>query len=193
MTDENGSNYQLNRDWELLRTLVRDRSFAFGEFTLSSGKTSNYYFDAKQVTLDPSGAYLLSKIILQKIKGLDITAVGGPTIGADPIVGALAVAAFTEGLENLKFFIVRKEPKKHGKRRYIEGPELNAGERVAVVEDVITTGGSVLKAIDAVRSAGCDVVKVIALVDRKEGGAEKIASMGVEVDPVFTIDDFDVK
>lgn len=193
MINKTGSIDQFNSDWEVLRALVQNRSFEFGEFTLSSGKTSNYYFDGKQVTLNPLGAYLLSKIILQKIENLDVAALGGPTIGADPIVGALAAAAFVEGVKDLKFFIVRKEPKRHGKCKYIEGPELNAGDRVVIVDDVITTGGSILQAIDAVKSIGCNVVKVIALVDRKEGGTEKIMSMGIEVDPVFTIDDFDTK
>lgn len=177
-------------DWKTLQALVYERSFEFGEFTLSSGKKSKYYFDGKQVTLYPKGAHLVSKIILQKINGLHIDAVGGLTIGADPIVGALAVAADIYNMSNLNLFIVRKTPKGHGTGKLIEGPPLKEGNRVVVVDDVITTGGSVLDAIKAVQEMGCKVVKVIALVDRREGGTEKIQQMGIEVDPIFTINDF---
>lgn len=174
---------------EKLRNLLRERAFRYGKFVLTSGKESNYYFDGKQVTLHPEGAYLLAKIVLEKIKDDHIQAVGGPTIGADPIVGALAAVAYLEGIP-LKLFIVRKSPKDHGTKRLIEGPALEPGERVAIVEDVITTGSSILKAISAVQEIGCRVVKAIPLVDRLEGGTEKIRSLGIVVDPVFTIRDF---
>ncbi|MEW6274227.1 MAG: orotate phosphoribosyltransferase [Bacillota bacterium] len=172
-----------------LRDLLRERAFRFGKFVLTSGKESNYYFDGKQVTLHPEGAYLLAKIIIEKIRGGNIQAVGGPTIGADPIVGALAAVAHLEGLK-IKLFIVRKATKEHGMKKLIEGPELSPGERVAIVEDVMTTGSSIMKAVDAVRETGCRVVKVIPLVDRLEGGTEKLRSLGIAVDPVFTIRDF---
>jgi len=172
-----------------LRNLLRERSFKFGKFVLTSGKESSYYFDGKQVTLHPEGAYLLAKIIIEKIRGDNIQAVGGPTIGADPIVGALAAVAYLEGL-TIKLFIVRKAVKEHGMKKLIEGPALSPGERVAIVEDVMTTGSSLLKAVDAVRKAGGVAVKVIPLVDRLEGGTEKIQSLGIAVDPVFTIRDF---
>lgn len=177
-------------DWEELRLLVKNYSFEFGNFVLSSGKESTYYFDGKQVTLSPRGAHLLSKIIIDKIKDLKIDAIGGLTIGADPIVGAVAVSAYLAGLADLKLFIVRKEPKKYGKCKYIEGPPLKKGNRVVIVDDVITTGGSIIKAINQVRDLGCEVVKVIALVDREEGGTEAIKKINVEVDPVFRIGDF---
>lgn len=190
MTAKMGDKDSYKKEWEALRALVYERSFEFGDFTLTSGKKSNYYFDGKQVTLSPEGAYLLGKIIIHKIKGLGVDAVGGITIGADPIAGALAVVAFFEGMHELKLFIVRKTPKKHGKCKLIEGPPLKKGDRVVVVDDVITTGGSVVEAIKAVRDLGCEVVKVIALVDRQEGGTENIKSLGIEVDPVFSISDF---
>lgn len=185
-----GSDEEYKRDWEALRSLVQKRSFEFGDFVLTSGKRSTYYFDGKQVTLYPEGAWLLAKIILHKIKGLDVDAVGGITIGADPIVGAMAVASYLYGNRDLKLFIVRKAPKAHGKGRAIEGPPLVPGDRAVVVDDVITTGGSIIEAIEAVRGAGCQVVKVVALVDRREGGTERIAAMGIDVDPVFDISHF---
>lgn len=179
-----------NKEWIILHALVKEHSFEFGKFILSSGKESKYYFDAKQVTLHPEGSYLIGKIIIQKIKGLNIDAVGGLTIGADPIVGALSPVAHLEGMNTLKMFIVRKEPKKHGKCKYVEGPVLNQGDRVVIVDDVITTGGSIIKAIEAVQELGCQVVKVIVLVDREEGGTEVLQGRGIEVDPIFTIGDF---
>lgn len=183
-------NLPMNNNYRArLRDLLQERAFRFGEFVLTSGKESSYYFDGKQVTLHPEGAYLLGKILIAKIRGDDIQAVGGPTIGADPIVGALAAIAYLEGLA-IKLFIVRKAAKQHGVRKLIEGPALSPGERVAIVEDVMTTGSSIMRAVDAVREAGGRVVKVIPLVDRLEGGTEKIQSLGIAVDPVFTIRDF---
>jgi len=176
-------------DLDKLRVLLRERSFRFGKFILTSGKESAYYFDGKQVTLSPPGAYLTAKVILEKIKDGDIQAAGGPTLGADPMVGALAAVAYLNNFD-LKVFIVRKSPKEHGMKKYIEGPELHPGERIAVVEDVMTTGSSIIKAIDVLQEIGCHVVKVIPLVDRLEGGTEKIRAMGIDVDPVFTIKDF---
>jgi orotate phosphoribosyltransferase len=176
-------------DFDKLHALLKERSFRFGEFILSSGKKSTYYFDGKQVTLSPQGAYLTAKVILEKIKRDHIQAAGGPTLGADPMVGALATVAFLNNFD-LKVFIVRKSPKEHGTKKYIEGPELYPGERIAVVEDVMTTGSSIIKAIDVLQEIGCHVVKVIPLVDRLEGGTEKVRNMGIDVDPVFTIKDF---
>jgi len=180
------SNYR-----KILYELVKERSFKFGEFILSSGKKSNYYFDGKQVTLHPLGAYTLAKVIIEKIKDENIQAIGGPTIGADPIVGSLAPVCYLEGL-NLKLFIVRKTAKEHGGKRLIEGPKLLSSDRVAILDDVLTTGSSIIKAIEAVKDVGCPVVKIIVLVDRLEGGTEKIESMGLKVDSIFTMRDFDL-
>lgn len=182
----------LDQDSRELLAFLKEKALQFGNFTLTSGKTSSYYFDGKQITLNPKGAFLLGKIIIHKIKDDNIQALGGLTIGADPIVGAVAALAYPMELD-IKTFIVRKETKKHGKQRLIEGPVLNPGDRVVIVEDVITTGGSVLKAVEAVKNEGCDVVKVIPLVDRLEGGTEKIEGMGIKVDPVFTARDFGIK
>jgi orotate phosphoribosyltransferase len=182
-----------SREWTDLRQLVAERSFEYGDFTLTSGKKSSYYFDGKQVTLYPEGAYLIGKIILEKIRGLNINAVGGCAIGADPMVGALATVAYLEGISNLNLFIVRKEPKKHGKLRHIEGPLLNKGDRVVIVDDIISTGGSILQSINVIKEFECEIVKVVAVVDRQEGGTQMIQKLGIDVDPIFTIEDFNIR
>jgi orotate phosphoribosyltransferase len=188
---ETDNRANLTKDWEELRRLVKERSFKFGDFTLTSGKKSSYYFDGKQVTLYARGAYLLGRLMAAKIAGENIQAVGGLTLGADPMAGSLAVSAYSAGMPDLKLFIVRKEVKGHGTGKRIEGPALSPEDRVVVVDDVITSGGSIIKAIEAVRSeVGCEVVKAIALVDRLEGGTENIEALGVKVDPIFTIKDF---
>lgn len=176
-------------DRETLRQLLLTRSFQFGEFTLSSGKKSSYYFDGKQVTLHPRGALLTARAVLEKLRGTGVQAVGGPTIGADPMVGALGVVCALEGID-LGLFIVRKDQKQHGKRLRIEGRKIVPGERVAVIDDVLTTGGSVLTAVEAVREAGAKAVLAVVLVDRLEGGTETLAARGIPVDSVFTVRDF---
>jgi len=176
-------------DRETLKQLLLTRSFQFGEFTLSSGKKSNYYFDGKQVTLHPRGALLTARAVLEKVRGTGVQAVGGPTIGADPMVGALGVVCALEGID-LGLFIVRKDQKQHGKRLRIEGRKIAPGERVAVIDDVLTTGGSILTAVEAVREAGGEVVLAVVLVDRCEGGTELLESKGISVDPMFTVKDF---
>lgn len=164
-------------------------AFERRQVVLSSGRTSNYYFDGRKVSLTPKGAYLIGEVICDMIVNDGIDAVGGLTMGADPIVGAVGVAAYHRNMD-LTLFIVRKEAKKHGMMRLIEGPALSAGKRVVVVDDVITTGGSIVKAVEAVREIGCQVVKAVTLVDRQEGGAETLEKMGVVVEPVFKAADF---
>jgi orotate phosphoribosyltransferase len=178
-------------DRAALYRLLLTRSFQFGEFVLSSGKKSSYYFDGKQVTLHPEGAYLVARAVLEKIRGKGVQALGGPIIGADPIVGSVAVVCALKRLD-LGLFLVRKDAKQHGKRRRIEGPPLAPGTRVAVVDDVLTTGGSIFNAVEAVQEAGCKVVTAVVLVDRREGGTEFLKNMGIAVDPIFTIADFPV-
>ena len=133
---------------ELLK-LVKEKAVRKGEHTLSSGKKSNYYIDGKQVTLDPKGILLVAKTILSMLHGIQVDAVGGPTLGADPIAAAVALLSSQTG-KPLKAFIVRREEKKHGTQKRIEGPELKSGDRVVAVEDVITSGQSVLDAIQAI-------------------------------------------
>jgi orotate phosphoribosyltransferase len=165
-------------------TLVRllaERSARRGQFTLSSGRTSSLYIDARLTTMSPDGLALIGPTALAAIEraGWSVDAVGGLTLGADPVAYAIAYASALAG-RPVRAFTVRKEAKTHGTGRLIEGP-FRSGDRVAVVEDVITTGGSALRAIDAVRNAGGDVVGVLAVVDREEGGREAIEGAGVPV------------
>lgn len=155
-----------------------------GAVTLAAGRTSDFYVDGKQVTLSPAGAYWFGVWILQTLADADITALGGPSIGADPITGAVVTLGHQSG-RPLRGFLVRPAPKAHGLRRQIEGP-LERGDRVTVVEDVVTTGRSLLQAIAAVEAAGAQVVRVLALVDRGEGGATALRAAGYEFEAVFT-------
>jgi len=161
---------------ELKRLLFETGAVKTGDFILSSGKRSNFYIDCRKVTLHPRGLKLISKIILEKIEGIKLDAVGGLTLGADPIASALVA------LSDLPGFIVRKKEKEHGTRQKIEG-WLNPGWQVLIVEDVATTGGSALQAIEAVEAVGAKVTKVIAVVDREEGATE--ALKGYAFDPIF--------
>jgi orotate phosphoribosyltransferase len=165
----------LTSDRNRLRQLLKRHSLIFGDFTLASGRKSRFYFDSKKTTLLAEGAYLCATQVLETIreKGIEADAVGGMTLGADPIVCPVAALSQIEG-PPLRAFIVRKEAKGHGTQRQIEG-DLKPGSRAIVVEDVVTTGGSTLKAVAAVEQAGHRVVAVISLVDREEGGSEKLA------------------
>ena len=154
---------------------------------LTSGRTSNYYIDAKMTTLDPFGASLTARFILDVLKSFEIDAIGGYTLGADPIVSSVAVLS-AETERPLPAFIVRKEPKKHGERKMIEGP-FKKGWKVAVVDDVVTTGGSTLKACRAVEEEGGEVVLALALVDRLEGGRENLEEKGYKFISLLTRDD----
>ena len=150
----------------------------FGEFTLTSGIKSQYYFDGRLISLDPTGAYYVAKALLPILKECDAQAIAGPSIGADPIVGAVALLSHQEGYP-LPGLIVRKEPKKHGTKRYIEGPVVSS-MRVAVVDDTCTTAKSLFHAIDAVEAEGCQVVKVLAILDRNEGGSDELRRRGYD-------------
>jgi orotate phosphoribosyltransferase len=163
--------------WEELKKLLKDTgAVKTGDFTLSSGKKSNLYIDCRKITLHPQGAKLIAKIILEKIKGLKVDAIGGLTLGADPITGA--VVAFSD----IPGFIVRKKEKEHGTKQKIEGI-IAPGYNVVIVEDVATTGASALQAIEAVEAIGAKVVKVISVVDREEGAAQALKSYSF--DPIF--------
>jgi orotate phosphoribosyltransferase len=158
-----------------LLDLLRTHSLMFGDFTLTSGRKSRYYFDSKKTTLLAEGAYLVAKQVLAILRehGVRADAIGGMTLGADPIVCPVAALSHLEGTP-LRAFIVRKEAKEHGTGRRIEG-SVAPGSRVVVVDDVVTTAGSTLAAIGAAEEAGLAVVAVVALVDREEGGTEKLA------------------
>jgi orotate phosphoribosyltransferase len=150
----------------------------YGEFTLSSGQSSNYYFDGRLLTLYPEGAGLVTRALLPLINACGAEAVGGPTIGADPMVGALVYASQLEGIP-LRGFLVRGEIKAHGTRRMVEGP-LKEGSRVAVLDDTCSTGGSLLHAISAAEALNCHVVKVLTVLDRAMGGGEHLRNRGYD-------------
>jgi orotate phosphoribosyltransferase len=161
--------------------LLAHRSSRRGNFTLSSGKQSSLYIDARLTTMSPEGLVLIGKLGLEIIQtsGWNVKAVGGLTLGADPIAYAISYAS-ADLADPLRAFTVRKTAKEHGTQQLIEGP-FRAGDRVAIVEDVITTGGSALRAIQSVQSAGGTVAGVLGLVDREEGGREKIEAQGFPV------------
>jgi len=170
-----------------LGKIILERSFKYSDnppFTLASGRQSNFYFNCKPTTLDPEGMNLIGEIVFDMLKDAPVTAAGGLTLGADPIANALAVISFQRG-KPIKSFIVRKDVKAHGTKSAIEG-NVAAGERVAIIDDVITTGGSTITAIEQARRAGLVVDRVITLIDREEGGRENILQRADRVESVFT-------
>ncbi len=171
--------------------LVRRRALRFGDFTLASGKKATYYLDGKQVTLDGQGLRMLSEGLLDLLADVEFEAIGGMSIGADPIVGGVLTVAAERGRE-LRGFLVRKEAKGHGTQRFVEGP-LEPGARVAIVEDVVTTGGSSLLAVERVKEFGVQPVVVAALVDRLEGGRANFEKLGLEFRSLLTIRDFGIE
>jgi orotate phosphoribosyltransferase len=168
-------------DHSVLVTLLAERSTKRGKFTLASGKQSGYYIDARLTTMSPEGLSVIGRLGLSTLRqsGWAIDAIGGLTLGADPISYAISYAS-AESDHKLRAFTVRKETKAHGTGRLIEGP-FREGDHVAVIEDVITTGGSALRAIEAIRAAHGTVEGVLALVDREEGGRQAIESVGVSI------------
>lgn len=164
---------------------LRTHALIIGDVVLTSGKTASYYVDAKRAILQPAGFAALGELVARQATAWGATAVGGLTMGADPV----ACAALAGGFQGKAFF-VRKETKQHGLQRRVEGPLLDATDRCVIVEDVVTTGGSTLQAIEAVREAGHEIVGVVSVLDRLAGGAEKIeAAAGAPYVPCATIDD----
>lgn len=178
-------------DRDALIALIRDRALKIGKFILASGKEGSYYLDCRQVTLDGRGANLIGAGILELMAENLPDAVGGMAIGADPITAAIVTLAGQRGLP-LRGFIVRKEAKAHGRGRDVEGP-VEAGQRVVIVEDVVTTGGSSLLAIERAEAFGLKVEGVIAIVDRLEGGREAFAQRGYPLRTLLTIRDFGIE
>ncbi|MFQ5579990.1 MAG: orotate phosphoribosyltransferase [Nitrospiria bacterium] len=182
----------LSASREKLLDLLFHHAFRYSEeptFKLTSGKMSSFYIDCKKVSLDPEGAYLIGGEIFERIKGMEkVDGIGGMTLGADPIATAVSVVSFMQK-DPIPAFIVRKEPKGHGSGQQVEGT-LKEGARLVVVEDVVTTGGSTIRAMDVLREAGYTVTKVISLIDRIEGGGERIAQQKVEFESLYTVDDF---
>jgi len=174
----------IQKSKERLLTLIKKDALSILPVKLSSGKESNYYVDCRLITLNPAGSLLLAEILFEMLKEEQIDAFGGPTLGADPVCGALSALSQQKG-RPIPCFIVRKEPKPHGKGKWIEGP-LKPGSKVAIFDDVATTGNSLLKAIKAAEGEGCKVAKVIVLVDREEGAREKLAEEGYKLEAIFT-------
>ena len=173
---------------EKLKKILLEKSYRKGTFTLSSGKTSDFYIDGKQTTLSAEGAYLCGKLLFDLIHEQEDTihAVGGMTLGADPLVTATSIVSHLEN-EPIPAFIVRKEAKGHGTQNYIEGQKnIPEGAWVALLEDVVTTGGTLLKVIERVEDQGYKVGVVITIVDRQEGGAETLADAGYKLESIFT-------
>jgi len=169
--------------------LVEAKALKRGTFRLASGREASFYLDAKQVVLDAHGAMLVGRAILERLRSLGPlpAAVGGMSIGADPITSAVITMAGVEGL-TLKGFMVRKEPKDHGTKKYVEGP-VEPGQRVVIVEDVTTTGGSSLLAIDRVHEFGLVVERVVTVIDRLAGAKDAFAARGIPLESLVTIRD----
>ena len=167
--------------------MVKERALLRGEFTLASGEKASYFFDLKMLTLSPEGAYLTGRLVYELLRDMEVDAVGGLTLGADPIVAAVAVVSHMEG-HPIPAFIQRGEVKDHGTQKGIEGYIPAAGGRVAIVEDVITKGGATLKAIGLAESAGCAVVKVVALLDRHQGGSDEVRRRGYDFSTILHSD-----
>lgn len=173
-----------------LLELIKKEALFKGKFVLASGRESDYYIDLRLITLTPEGIYLIAEILFNLLKDDDIDFLGGPTLGADPICGAFSAISYLRG-KPTPSFIVRKEEKKHGKAKEIEGP-LKRGARVAIVDDVATTGGALIKALIAVKDADCEVVRIISIVDRGEGAKERLAKEGYELLPIFNKHDLGI-
>ena len=172
----------------LLELALERGAIRYGDFTLSSGRKSAYYFDGRLLSLDPEGAYLLGHALLPLLADAGVTAVGGPTLGADPIVAAVATVSWERSVP-MPAFIVRKEAKGHGMAQMIEGPLPPPGTSVAVVDDTCTTGGSLFHAIAAAEESGCEVALVAAILDRNEGGSDAIRQRGYRFASLLTAGD----
>jgi len=170
--------------------LIIGKAFKYSEepvFKLVSGRMSNYYFNCKAVTLYPEGMYLIGNLIFDMIKDLDVKGIGGLTLGADPIAYAVAYTSYLKG-KPVEAFVVRKTPKSHGTMQWIEG-NIKKGDKVVIVDDVITTGKSTIEAITRAKEAGLKIVKVIALIDRQEGGREAVEILGHKLESIITRDE----
>ncbi len=172
---------------ERLKEIIIKLSYEKRQVTLASGRESDFYFDGKQTTLHPEGGYLTGKLFFESIRDVpDIEGVGGLTLGADPIATATSVVSYLEG-RPIPAFIIRKEPKGHGTGAWLEGRKnFRPGSRVVIVEDVVTTGGSSMKAVRRAEEEGLKVLGIVALVDREEGGRENIEKEGYWLRAIFT-------
>ena len=170
---------------KLAKLLLR-LSYKEGDFTLTSGKKSEYYFDCKQTALHAEGGYLIGRLFFEMLKKYDVDGVGGMTLGADPLITGVTVVSHLEG-RPLPGFIIRKKSKGHGTDQYLEGlANFKEGDKVVLLEDVCTTGGTLITAAQRVRDAGLNIVGVLAVLDREEGGREKLKEAGLELNSIFT-------
>lgn len=172
---------------QVLLDLIVKYAYVEGDFTLSSGAKSSYYINCKQVTLRAEGGLALGRLLLQLLPK-DTSAVAGLTLGADPMVSAVSVVSAYEK-RSIPALIIRKKPKGHGTQAYIEGPSLATGARVVVLEDVVTTGGSALTAVERLQDAGYEVSQILSLVDRQQGGGELYQSKGIKFQALFSIEE----
>ncbi len=170
----------------LLERALEKGALKYGEFILSSGQRSRYYFDGRLLSLDPEGSYLIGKALLPLVLKCKVDAIGGPTLGADPIVSAVSLTSHIEGTP-IPAFIVRGDAKSHGTQQQIEG-SLVPGSRVVIVDDVCSTGGTLFHAIEAAEEADCTVVKVIAVLDRHQGGSDELRIRGYEFESLLVAD-----
>lgn len=180
--------------WEkaLLLSLLKELSYERKRVILACGRESDFYIDCRQTALHPQGAYLIGRVMyhLYKVLGIKVAGVGGPTLGADPLITAFSITSYLAG-DPVPAFIIRKEPKKHGTKELIEGKKnLRPDSPVLIVEDVLTTGASALKAAAVAREEGFNPVHIMVLVDREEGGRENIESAGFDLTAVFRRTDF---
>ncbi len=176
-------------DRNALLALLRRHSYREGEFVLASGRTSNYYVDVRRTSLTAKGATLIGRMLLSLVRDWPIDAAGGMTLGADPLTTAMSIAAYADNTD-LTGFIVRKEAKDHGAGRQIEvAGDLEPGAAVLVLDDTVTTGGSTLRAVEAMRAGGYHVVGAACVVDRLEGGSDLLAAADVPLRALFTLDD----
>lgn len=173
-----------------LAELILERAFKYSAepvFKLVSGRMSNYYFNCKAVTLHPEGMHLIGNLIFEMVKDLNVKAIGGLTLGADPVAYAVSYTSYLKG-NPIEAFVVRKSAKSHGTMQWIEG-KVKKGDRVVIVDDVITTGKSTIEAINRAEEAGLEIVKVICLIDRQEGGRKNIEALGYKVEALILRDE----
>jgi len=168
-----------------LKEILVKESLLRGDFVLASGQKSSFYLDVRRTSMHPEGADLCARLLLDQLEDLDLAAVGGPVLGAAPLVGALAAESFRRG-RPMPTFLVRKEPKGHGTAKLIEG-HFPTGKTVALIEDVVTTGSSVLRALAVARGEGATVPRLVCVVDREQGGAEAFAQHDVDFRALFKV------
>ena len=176
-------------DKEKLLSILKKEAFFREKIILSSGKESDYYIDARRVTLSAEGAYRCAKVILDIVKSDSYEAIGGPTLGADPLVGAIAVLSY-QANKPTKTFIIRKAPKPHGKQQQIEGPLLSDGAKIILIDDVATTGKAFLESLEVLKKNNIKALKAVCIVDRNEGAKEALAKEGCELVSIFSINQF---